>query len=53
MSGRTVTTPVGEELILLSREEYEDLIDARDHPRAPARSCATSLKPSRSNSTAA
>jgi DNA-binding XRE family transcriptional regulator len=26
----TITTPGGEEMVLLSREEYEDLIDARD-----------------------
>ena len=31
MPGRTLTTPKGEELIVLSREEYEDLVDARDH----------------------
>jgi hypothetical protein len=29
MPGRTLTTPKGEELIVLSREEYEDLVDAR------------------------
>ena len=36
MHSRTLTTPKGEELIVLSREEYEDLIDARDHALAMA-----------------
>lgn len=36
MHGRTVTTPKGEELVILSREEYEDLIDTRDHALAMA-----------------
>jgi DNA-binding XRE family transcriptional regulator len=36
MHGRTLTTPKGEELIVLSREEYQDLIDARDHALAMA-----------------
>ena len=36
MPGRTLTTPKGEELIVLSRGEYEDLIDARDHALAMA-----------------
>ena len=36
MLGRTLTTPKGEELIVLSREEYEDLVDARDHALAMA-----------------
>lgn len=36
MHGRTLTTPKGEELIVLSREEYQDLIDARDHALAIA-----------------
>jgi DNA-binding XRE family transcriptional regulator len=33
---RTLTTPKGEELVVLSREEYDDLIDARDHALAMA-----------------
>lgn len=36
MQGRTLTTPKGEELVVLGREEYEDLIDARDHAVAMA-----------------
>jgi DNA-binding XRE family transcriptional regulator len=36
MLGRTLTTPKGEELIILSREEYEDLVDSRDHALAMA-----------------
>ena len=36
MPGRTLTTPKGEELIVLSREEYEDPVDARDHALAMA-----------------
>jgi DNA-binding XRE family transcriptional regulator len=31
MGIRTITTPGGEELVLMSRADYEDLIDARDH----------------------
>jgi DNA-binding XRE family transcriptional regulator len=31
MNVRTITTPGGEELVLMSRADYEDLIDARDH----------------------
>ena len=36
MRGRMLKTPKGEELIVLSREEYEDLIDAREHALAMA-----------------
>ena len=36
MHERILTTPRGEELVVLSREEYEDLIDARDHALAMA-----------------
>ncbi len=36
MEGRRLTTPKGEELVVLSREEYEDLIDAREHAVAMA-----------------
>ena len=36
MHGRTLTTPKGEELIVLSREEQQDLIAARDHALAMA-----------------
>ncbi len=31
---QTITTPAGDELIVLSRQEYQDLIDARDHAAA-------------------
>jgi DNA-binding XRE family transcriptional regulator len=36
MVSRTLTTPKGEELVVPSREEYEDLLDARDHALAMA-----------------
>jgi DNA-binding XRE family transcriptional regulator len=36
MNRRMVTTPKGEELVLLSRQEYEDLIDGREHALAMA-----------------
>ncbi|HEX5327484.1 MAG TPA: helix-turn-helix transcriptional regulator [Acetobacteraceae bacterium] len=36
MNVRTITTPGGEELVLMSRDDYEDLIDARDHAQAMA-----------------
>jgi DNA-binding XRE family transcriptional regulator len=36
MHGRTLKTPMGEELIVLSREEYEDLVDTREHALAMA-----------------
>jgi DNA-binding XRE family transcriptional regulator len=36
MHGQRLTTPKGEELVVLSREEYDDLIDARDHALAMA-----------------
>jgi DNA-binding XRE family transcriptional regulator len=36
MHERVLTTPKGEELVVLSREEYEDLVDARDHALAMA-----------------
>jgi DNA-binding XRE family transcriptional regulator len=36
MGAQTITTPGGEELVLMSRAEYEDLIDARDHVTAMA-----------------
>ena len=31
---QTVTTAAGEEMVLISREDYEDLIDASDHAAA-------------------
>ena len=31
MAGRTLTTPKGEELIVLGREEYEDLVAQLHH----------------------
>jgi hypothetical protein len=31
-----LTTPKGEELVVLSRESYEDLVDSRDHALAMA-----------------
>jgi DNA-binding XRE family transcriptional regulator len=34
MNVRTMVTPKGEELVLLSREDYEELVDAREHARA-------------------
>lgn len=34
MPMQTITTPAGEELIILSRQEYQNLIDARDHAAA-------------------
>ena len=34
MPVQTITTPAGEELVVLSRQEYQDLIDARDHAMA-------------------
>lgn len=36
MDGRSLITPKGEELVVLSREEYEDLVDAREHAVAMA-----------------
>jgi DNA-binding XRE family transcriptional regulator len=36
MGLQTITTPGGEELVVLSRAEYEDLVDARDHATAMA-----------------
>jgi len=36
MAGLALTTPKGEELVVLSREAYEDLIDAREHALAMA-----------------
>ncbi len=36
MLRRRLTTPKGKELVVLSREECEDLIDARDHALAMA-----------------
>ena len=36
MEGRRLTTPKGEELVVLSREEDQDLIDAREHAVAMA-----------------
>ncbi len=34
MTVQTITTPSGERLVVLTEEEYEDLIDIRDHARA-------------------
>ena len=34
MPVQTITTPTGEELFVLSRQEYQDLVDARDHAAA-------------------
>lgn len=34
MPVQTITTPGGEELVVLSRDEYDDLIDVRDHAAA-------------------
>ena len=34
MPVQTITTPAGEELVVLSRQEYQDLVDARDHATA-------------------
>lgn len=36
MNVQTITTPAGEELVVMSRADYEDLIDARDHAAALA-----------------
>lgn len=36
MGIQTITTPAGEELVVLSRADYEDLVDGRDHARALA-----------------
>lgn len=36
MGLQAITTPGGEELVLMSRAEYEDLVDARDHATAMA-----------------
>jgi DNA-binding XRE family transcriptional regulator len=36
MHERILTTPKGEELVVLGRAEYDDLIDARDHALAMA-----------------
>lgn len=34
MTVQTIVAPSGEELVVLSRREYEDLVDARDHAAA-------------------
>lgn len=34
MSVQTIISPSGDELVVLSRQEYQDLLDARDHAAA-------------------
>ena len=34
MSIQTIVSPSGDELVVLSRQEYQDLLDARDHAAA-------------------
>jgi len=34
MSIQTIISPSGDELVVLSRQEYQDLLDARDHAAA-------------------
>lgn len=34
MSPQTIVSPSGDELVVLSRQEYQDLLDARDHAAA-------------------
>lgn len=34
MSIQTIVSPSGDELVVLSRQEYQDLLDACDHARA-------------------
>lgn len=41
MSIQTIVSPSGYELVVLSRQEYQDLLDARDHATA-MREIATS-----------
>lgn len=34
MSIQTIVSPSGDELVVMSRQEYQDLLDARDHAAA-------------------
>ena len=34
MTVQTIVSPSGDELVVLSRQEYQDLLDARDHAAA-------------------
>jgi hypothetical protein len=34
MSIQTIVSPSGGELVVMSRQEYQDLVDARDHAAA-------------------
>lgn len=43
MGVQTIRTPGGEELVLLGRQDYEDLIDARDHAAALAQVAAGTM----------
>jgi len=36
MSVQTISTPSGDELVVITRAEYEDLVDASDHAAAMA-----------------